>query len=91
MADKNVIWTDEDGRLCFSMSGPSTVEQRVLVQQVGEALGLPGYFDALCGWWRGEDNRPVDVPLLRALVCAYELGKRAPGVAGTQEPQQEKP
>lgn len=76
-------WTDENGRLCFSMSGPSTLEQRVLVQKVGGALGLPGHFDALCGWWRGPDGI-VDVPILRAIVCAYELGKKdaAAGVEG---------
>jgi hypothetical protein len=72
----SATWKDEDGRLCFSMSGPTTDEQVALVQRVGEAIGLAGYFDALCGWWREDSNRPAEWPILQAVLCAYEMGRK---------------
>lgn len=68
-------WIDDAGRMNFSMSGPTPSQQAALVERVVRSMGVNGYFDALCGWWRSESNRPVDIPLLPAIVCAYGHGR----------------
>jgi len=78
------IWRDEQGRLKFSASGPTTEQQLAIVQRAGENAGLPGYFDALCGWWRGEDNAPAVVPLFKFAMAAYQIGLEShPSLAGS--------
>lgn len=75
------VWRDEEGRLCFSASGPCTREQVELVETVLRGIGLEGSFDALVGWMRDPTGRPHDVPVLRSIVAAYQLG-RAHAAAG---------
>jgi len=54
---------------------PATPEQMRLVERVCNGLGLEGYFDTTCGWWRNEWNRPVFVPVVQSIALAYELGR----------------
>lgn len=54
---------------------PATPEQMQIVERVCNGLGLDGYYDPTCGWWRNGWNRPVFVPVVQSIALAYELGR----------------
>lgn len=72
-----MVWKDWNG-LHFSASGKTTDKEVELVNRVCIAIGMRGYFDALVGVWRGDDKNCHPIPVLRAIVTAYQMGKPQP-------------
>lgn len=67
------VWRDDEG-VHFSASGACTGDQIEIVNTVCQGIGMQGYFDALAGVWRA-DGGCQEIPILRAIVAAYQLGK----------------
>lgn len=77
------VWSDDNG-VHFSASGNCANEQVEIVNSVCQSIGMQGYFDALAGVWRA-DGGCQEIPILRAIVAAYTLGKSAPSLPILQE------